>query len=314
MATKKKTSLHDQLQRVFADADVAREYLEARRWKGEPYCPHCGNVGAYKLEAKADSKTPVRPGVYKCDACRKQFTVTVGTVFEGSKIPLNKWLHAMHLMCASKKGVSAKQLERMLGVTYKTAWFLCHRIRKAMERPEGPAPKFTGIVEADETYVGGKTRGKGSGNFKGDKMVVFTLIDRDGEARSFHLPSNKAKLIRPLIHANVEGSARIMTDQSHIYHGLKKHFAEHSHVDHSRKEYVRGIVHTNFAESFFSLLKRGILGTFHHVSEQHMDRYLAEFDFRWSTRESSDLERLFAAIKGSEGKRLMYKQSQEQAA
>ena len=304
-------------QKLFGDAEAAREFIEAIRWNGEPYCPHCGNIGAYKLEPKPGSKRPVRPGVYKCAACRKQFTVTVGTIFESSRVPLNKWLYAIHLMCSSKKGVSAKQLERDLEVQYKTAWFLCHRIRKAMEK-EPLRSKLDGVVEADETYVGGKLRKGGprpQGPLSGGKkMVVYTLVSRDGEARSQLVDDAKAETLQTVMRNEVEGEAHIMTDGAHAYWGTDAYFRSHETVDHTRGEYVRGIVHTNFAESYFSLLKRGILGIFHHVSRKHIQRYLEEFDFRWNTRDDSDPERMVKAIRQAEGKRLYYRTPKEERA
>lgn len=300
-------------QRLFGDPEAARDFLEAVRWPEGPVCPHCGVIGeAYKLEPKPESKRPVRPGVYKCATCRKQFTVTVGTIFEGSKVGLHKWLYAIHLMCASKKGMSAHQLHRDLGVQYKTAWFICHRIRKAMEK-EPMREKLGGVVEADETYVGGKLR-KGGGGPRpkgplsgGQKMIVYTLVARDGEARSQLVPDGKAETLQGIMRDEVVGTAHIMTDGNHAYWGADAYFRSHESVDHGSGEYVRGIVHTNFAESFFSLLKRGILGTFHHVSRQHIQRYLEEFDFRWNRRDVTDQERFVDALKMSEGKRLYYR-------
>jgi len=260
-------------QKLFADKEAAREFLEAVRWPEGAICPHCGVIGtAYKLEPKPDSKRPVRPGVYKCADCRKQFTVTVGTIFESSKVGLHKWLKAIFLMCSSKKGISANQLSRDLGVQYKTAWFLCHRIRKAMEK-EPLRSKLGGVVEADETYVGGKFR-KGRGRKpsgpQANKMVVYSLIARDGEARSTVVPDAKANTLQTIMRQEVEGTAHIMTDGNHAYWGVDAHYRSHESVDHTRGEYVRGIVHTNFAESYFSLLKRGIIGIFHHVSREHI--------------------------------------------
>jgi transposase-like protein len=316
----KKTSVYKQMAGVFADEDLAREWLEARRWPEGPICPHCGVIDrAYRLIAKPGSKRPVRKGVWKCKDCRKQFTVTVGTVFAETHIPLNKWIYAMHLMCSSKKGVSAHQLSRTLEVQYKTAWFLCHRIRKAMEK-DAPADREKiggGIVEADETFVGAKApkhprRGKtedrrGGPSARGTKTIVFSLIPREGEARSWKVDDVKGATLQNLIRKNVEGEAHIMTDQSPSYSGLDKQFASHESVDHSAGEYVRGIVHTNFAESYFSLLKRGIFGAFHHISAQHMQRYRVEFDFRWNLRRVDDFERLLEAIAGTEGVRLYYR-------
>ena len=296
-----------QRQILFSSPDAAREYIEAVRWQGEPFCPHCGNVGAYKIIPGKDSKT--RKGVYKCSAgeCRKQFTVTVRTIFESTRIGLHKWLYMIYLMCASKKGISANQLSKDLEVTYKTAWFMCHRIRKAMEK-DPMAKKLSGIVEVDETYVGGKGTGTQGGPMAGGtKMPVFSMVSREGDARSFLVDNVKAVTLQGHMLRNIEGSAEIMTDEMHSYWGTDAHFKSHEVVKHGNKEYVRGIVHTNFAESFFSLIKRAIMGAFHHISKRHMQRYLEEFDFRWNRRKQTAGERMVAAIKGSEGKRLMYR-------
>jgi transposase-like protein len=292
---------------LFADEDLAREYVEQIRWKGEPFCPHCGTVGAYKLTPKPGSARPTRKGVYKCKACRKQFTVTVGTVFEGTRIKLNLWLWAIYLMCSSKKGISAFQIHRELGCTYKTAWFLCHRVRKAMEK-EPLKSKLSGVVEVDETYVGGKGTGTSGGPMAGGShFPVFSMVSRTGDARSFLVPDVKAPTLYPIMLQNIDGASHIMTDEMRTYRSLHKHYWQHSAVAHSRKEYVRGIVSTNFAESYFSLLKRGIFGAFHHISKKHAQRYLEEFDFRWNMRKATDDERFAAAIQGAEGKRLLYR-------
>ncbi len=291
----------------FQDADKAREYLEALRWANGVVCPHCGTVdGHYKLLGKA-----TRPGVYKCVACSDQFTVTVGTVFERSKVGLHLWLQAVHLMCASKKGVSAKQLERMLGVTYKTAWFMSHRIREAMTtNPSGMLGGGSGIVEADETYWGntGKQR-KGARGYD-HKMKIVSLVERDGEKRTFHVANVNAATVRPILLAQIDAKARLMTDEAAVYTKVGREFAEHSFVKHGAKEYARGDVCTNTAESSFAILKRGLYGTFHSVSEKHLQRYANEFDFRWNTRQSqgySDVNRADAALKGIAGKRLTYR-------
>jgi transposase-like protein len=291
----------------FGNEEEARKLIEKFRWPDGPVCPHCGATEAYRLTPNENSATHCRNGSLKCKACRKQFTVTVGTIFEDSHIPLHKWLMAIYLMCSSKKGISANQLHRMLGITYKSAWFMGHRIRSAMT--QSPlSEKLSNIVEADETYVGGKARGKrGRGAEK--KTKVFSLIQRDGEARSFTVEDVKGKTLKKLIKENVVDTAHLMTDEFKAYNGLRKHVRKHSTVEHGKKEYVRGIVHVNFAESYFSLLKRGILGTFHHVSEEHMPRYLSEFDYRWNRRNNSEGEIAKEAIRNTIGKRLMYKDS-----
>jgi transposase-like protein len=297
----------------FQDPDKAREYLEALRWPNGPVCPHCGTIGGhYKLQG-----TSTRPGVYKCGSCSDQFTVTVGTVFERSKIGLHLWLQAVHLMCASKKGISAKQLERMLGVTYKTAWFMCHRIREAMKSDSGSllgGPGSSGIVEADETYWGNATDddGKKLTKVKGGwhKMAIFSLVERDGEKRTFHIPTVNATTLGTILKAQVAASARLMTDESRVYLGVGKKFASHETVNHKRGEYARGDVTSNSVESSFSILKRGLIGTFHSVSEKHLQRYCNEFDFRWNTRMSqgfNDIDRANLTLKGIAGKRLTYR-------
>ncbi len=299
----------------FQDVDKAREYLEALRWPNGVVCPHCGVVGGhYLLQGKA-----TRPGVYKCGSCASQFTVTVGTVFERSKVALNLWLQAVHLMCASKKGISAKQLERMLGVTYKTAWFMSHRIREAMTADTGRllgGPGSSGIVEADETFCGAATDDEGikypAKTFQGfqHKMKIVSLVERQGDKRSFHVPTVNAATLAPILKAQISEKARLMTDEASYYKKPGKHFASHESVNHSRGEYARGDVTSNTAESSFALLKRGIVGTFHSVSEKHLQRYCNEFDFRWNTRQSqgvNDVMRADLALKGIVGKRLTYR-------
>jgi transposase-like protein len=288
----------------FYDKDKAREYLEKMRWINGVVCPHCGSLESYKLEAKADSKKPVRDGVYKCKACREQFTVTVGTIFEDSHIPLNKWLMAIQLLCSSKKGMSAHQLHRMLGVTYKSAWFMAHRIRYAMTQPP-VVGKLKGIVEADETYIGGKAHGK-RGRGAENKTPVFALVERGGRVRTFKTEHVTAKNLQDKIRENVDRKAVVMTDEFLAYKGLDAEY-EHHTVNHGAGEYVNGDVYTNTAEGFFSILKRGINGVYHHVSEQHLDRYLAEFSFRYDNRKVDDAVRCGLAIEQTKGKRLTYK-------
>jgi len=287
--------------------EKARELIERLRWPDGPVCPHCGSDKIYRLSAKKNSKKPCRNGLLKCKDCRKQFSVTVGTIFEDSHIPLNKWLISIYLICASKKGISANQLCRMLGITYKSAWFMAHRIRFAMSQ-QPLSEKLSLVVEADETYVGARSPGK-RGRGAGNKTKVFSLIQRNGESRSFKVDNVKGKTLKAIIKKNVVDTAHVMTDEFKAYYGLEKLVAKHSTVNHGEKEYVRGIVHTNFAESYFSLLKRGILGTFHHVSEEHMQRYLDEFDYRWTRRNEDDGNNTVKAIEGAWGKRLQYKDS-----
>jgi transposase-like protein len=311
----------------FSDPDKAREFLEAKRWPDGPECPHCGVVGeAYRLTADLEdkkAKTHARKGVWKCAACREQFTVTVGTIMEDSHIPLNKWLFAFHLLCASKKGMSAHQLHRMLGVTYKSAWFMAHRIRYAMTQ-EPLSSKLGGVVEVDETYVGGKmrmphkhqreigeVRPKGPSPLK-NKAAVVSVLQRNGRVQSIHVERVTAENLKPIIKQMVDERAHLMTDSSTVLDsvgtGLK-----HDQVNHNEKEYVRyenGVcITTNGVEGFFATLKRGINGVYHHVGQQHLHRYLAEFDFRYNAREVSDAERRDSCIKQVAGKRLMYRDS-----
>lgn len=293
--------------KVFGDEKAARGLLESIRWPNGPVCPHCGSVEAYKLTPKPDSKRPVRPGVYKCKACRKQFTVTVGTIFEGSRIPLHKWLMAIHMMCSSKKGISAHQLHRMLDITYKSAWFMCHRIRYAMTQPP-LVDKLKGIIEADETYIGGKSREGKRGRGSERKTPVAALVERDGRIRAKKVERVTGKNLKGFIRENVDRSARIMTDELASYQGLDREFASHETICHGTGEYARGDVHVNSAESWFAILKRGVTGTFHHISSKHLDRYVGEFSFRWDERKTSDGARTLVALKGFEGKRLYYRE------
>jgi transposase-like protein/transcription elongation factor Elf1 len=289
---------------IYLNEDAAREYLEQKRWPDGAVCPHCGALGAYKLLPKADSKKPVRKGVWKCKTCRKQFTVTVGTIFEDSHIPLYQWLSAIQFLCVSKKGMSAHQLHRMLNITYKSAWFMAHRIRYAMT--QSPViDKLHGIVEADETYIGGKHHGK-RGRGSENKVPVFALVEREGRVRTFKTKSVTAKNLQEKIRENVDKKATVMTDEFLAYKNLDREFTHYT-VNHGIGEYVNGNAYTNTAEGFFSILKRGINGVYHHVSEQHLDRYLAEFCFRYDNRKVDDATRTVLAIKQTDGKRLTYK-------
>jgi transposase-like protein len=293
---------------IYSDENKARKHLERLQWPDGPICPHCGSVNnATKLTGKS-----TRPGVYKCKAkeCRKPFSVTVGTLMERSKIPLNKWLAAMHLMTAGKKGVSAHQLHRMLGITYESAWFMAHRLRAAMADPKvGPIGGENKVVEADETFVGGKAKNRAYRKTPSKKAVVMSLVERDGEARSFHVANVTAKTLRPVIVKVASRKSYLMTDELRSYVGIGREFAGHCSVNHSADEYVRlgGFIHTNTVENFFSILKRGIYGVYQHVSEAHLHRYLAEFDYRYNTRKLSDAVRAEKALRGLVGKRLTYR-------
>jgi transposase-like protein len=300
----------------FKDENKAREHLEAIRWPDGPFCPKCGST-------KTPYKIKTRPGLYKCAEykCRKQFTVTVGTVFERSKIPLTKWLMATYLMCASKKGMSSHQLHRMLGVEYKTAWFMTHRIREAMR--EGFAGKLGGggkVVEVDETFGNErKPRAQGKkGRGYQHKSKVLSLVERGGKVRSFHVAEVNHKTLKPILEEQIAADSHIMTDEAGQYSysnqfGRKSKLADsfqaHDVVNHGIGEYVRGDIHTNVVEGYFSIFKRGLMGSYHHVSKKHLKRYLCEFDYRYNYRSAlgfEDAERAEIALRGIQGKRLMY--------
>lgn len=300
----------------FTNKDAARKHLEAVRWPDGAVCPHCGCVGnSSRIKGKS-----ARPGLWFCGDCRKQFTVTVGTLFERSKVPLNKWVLAVHLMASSKKGISAHQIHRMLGVTYKTAWFMCHRIREAM-RPGadfGPLGGEGKTVEADETFVGGKLRNmhrkkRASVPVGGayGKETVFSLVERGGRVKSVHTPSVSAATLRPILFAQVDRKSFLMTDDAGQYRHMNRDF-KHTAVNHSAGEYVRGDAHTNTVEGYFSVLKRGVTGTYHHVSQKHLKRYLAEFDFRYNERSALGVEddkRADILLAGIGGKRMTYRRT-----
>ena len=307
---------------IFNDLDKAREALEMARWPNGPYCPHCGNADEDLIAKVEGKKQSHRPGLYYCNECKGTFTVTVGTVFERSKVPLTKWWLATHLMASSKKGISAHQIHRMLGVTYKTAWFMCHRIREAM-KDMNPAPMGGSgkVIEADETYYGQRetprkdktsttkpTKGGKSGGAQ--KRVIFGLVERGGKARTFHLNQATAWEVRKIIVKNASRDSELHTDESRIYTYLGKEFDAHKTVIHSKLEYVRGKVHTNTVENLWSVFKRGMKGVYQHCGEAHLHRYLAEFDFRYNNRTAlkvSDRERTNKIMEGIEGKRLTYR-------
>jgi len=295
---------------TFHDEDKARAYLEKHRWPNGVHCPFCGSLDDVKpLNSAAHG-----PGWYHCNACRKLFTVRVGSVMERSHIPLTKWALVFHLMAASKKGVSAKQVQRMLGFgSYKTAWFMCHRIREAM-REEG-APPIGGkgkTVESDETFVGGKKKNVHKGKPEPKKHPVHALVERGGQVRASHIADVSAKTLRKAIAKHVHRKSTMNTDDALTYYHMSKEFEEHGVVNHSAGEYVSkdGKTHIQSAEAFFALLKRGVYGSFHSISERHLQRYVDEFSFRWNNRSLlgvEDTERARRAIKGAAGKRLTYR-------
>jgi transposase-like protein len=303
-------SLFEVIERFPTD-DAAREHLESIRWANGIVCPHCGcNDQAKFSSIKENRKKKIRAGLRWCANCRKQFTVTVGTIFEDSHIPLRKWLLAWYLICSSKKGISSLQLQRNLKLgSYRTALFMSHRIRHALRDPMF-TDKLSGTVEVDETYVGGKNTGKGHAAYMDNKTPVVSLIQRDGKVRSQVMEKVTQKNLHKVIRDNVMICSEIHTDEHYGYNGLEPKYT-HRFVKHRAKEYARKeagtVVHTNNAECFFGLLKRGIVGTFHQVSKKHLPLYLAEFDHRWNHRKVSDGERTIAGLQKAEGKRLTYK-------
>ncbi|MEQ1867143.1 MAG: IS1595 family transposase [Micropepsaceae bacterium] len=310
---------------IFHNEEAARAHFEALRWPNGRVCPHCGTVdNSVLLKGKS-----TRPGLYKCRDCRKPFTATLGTVYEASHIPLHKWLLATHLLCASKKGMSAAQLHRELGFgSYRSAWFMAHRIREAMAPIKGSADPMGGegkTIEADETYYGrvakpkmtdeagkpfkGSRRGRGPAN----KNAVVSLVERGGSVRSFHVETANRATVERIVSENVAKESRLHTDESHLYAKSRVPLmvAEHSAVKHSVGEYVRGDVHSNSVEGFYSIFKRGMSGVYQKCDEKHLHRYLREFDFRYNHRAAlgvNDTERTNAAIAGTVGKRLRYDQ------
>ena len=308
-----------ELAAVVSDEAKAFEMVERLRWPNGAVCSHCGTIGrAKKLPPQRTKPSKNYPegkpvhGLWKCYACRKQFTVRVGSIFEDSPILLGKWLLAIHLMCSSKKGISSNQLKRELGVSYQTAWFLTHRIRLAMT--VDPLKSLLGggggVVEIDETFVGGKVANNMHRNkteAAGRKTIVMTLVDREGDAVGIVVPDTTKRTLEAVAKPIVDRSATIMTDGNPSYATLDEYFHGHHAVDHD-KQFVRAmIIHTNFAESYHSLLKRGLFGAFHHVSAEHLHRYVNEFSFRWNSRKETDGERTERAIRATEGKRLTYK-------
>jgi transposase-like protein len=310
----------------FSDEDKAREFLEKLRWPEGPVCPHCGEVNnAYRLEPQPSKKDKhVRKGVWKCGGCREQFTVTVGTIFADSHIPLSKWLLAYHLLCASKKGMSAHQLHRMLKVTYRSAWFMAHRIRYTMSQ-EPLSSKLQGTVEIDETYIGGKfrvgprstkpgERPKDIPSVTANKAAVVSVLQRGGRVQSRHVQRVTAQNLKPIIEEMVAEDAHVMTDSGSVLKGALMG-RKHDQVNHRAEEYVRyedGMcITTNAIEGYFATLKRGINGVYHHVGKQHLHRYLSEFDFRYNSRKEKDGDRTLLALNSVSGKRLMLRDSKQ---
>ena len=307
---------------IFKEAGKARLFLERLIWADGRSCGYCGAVDE-------STELPARPGYYQCNACRKQFTVMVGTVFERSHIPLNKWLMAAFLLCASKKGISAHQMHRMLGITYKSAWFMMHRLREAMTPSKpGPMGGEGKVIEADETYMGKRDgkRGKPDSFVSGFGWIshprietqrkIVALVERGGPVRSFVVDSVNKKTVRKILFTNADRKSVLMTDEHTVYPSVGANFADHYTVNHAKHEYARGTVSTNTIEGVFSIFKRGMVGTYQHCGEQHLHRYLAEFDFRYSNRaalEIDDQERTKTALKGIVGKRLTYRRTNKAA-
>jgi transposase-like protein len=294
----------------FQNEEAAFAYVEARLWPNGPTCPHCGEC---ERIGRLTGKT-TRIGLRKCYSCRKPFTVRQGSIFESSHLPLHLWLQVIHLMCASKKGISTRQVQRMLDCSMKTAWFLTHRIREAMTEKHGIfTPPLGGegkVVESDEAFIGRDATKKLKG--PGPMLPVMSLVERDGQVRSFHVPNVTGVTLGRVLASHAHPKSRLMTDDSATYRGFGWQFADHGRVTHTRGEYVSRqdpTIHTNTVEGYFSILKRGITGVYHHVSEAHLHRYLSEFDYRYNTRERlgfKDVDRASLAVVGAKGKRLTY--------
>ena len=292
---------------IFTNEDAAREHFEKLRWPdGNPICPHCSVIDeATKLGGKSH-----RPGLYQCNACRGAYTIRNGSIFERSHIPMHKWALAFHLMAASKKGMSAHQLHRMLGITYKSAWFMCHRIREAMrDTSTTPMGGEGQSVQVDETYFGNTSkRAKHYRKEKRAKQQIVALVEPGVKVRGFHVKTANAQVVRNIVVTNISRKSTLTTDDAYLYRKMGKEFADHTTVKHSHREYVNADgFHTNNVENFFGIFKRGMVGVYHKCDEQHLQRYVDEFSFRYSNRKVSDVERAVLAIKGAEGKRLMYR-------
>jgi transposase-like protein len=305
----------------------ARDFLERTRWPDGAVCPHCGTVGDATRIEKHTAGSEAREGLWQCRSCRKQFSVTVGTIMEGSHIPLAKWLAAIHILCSSKKSVSAAQIQRQLELgSYRTAWHLCHRIRLMLSNGGDPA-KLTGNVEADETYVGGKPRNRTHGKnikarqkaqaaWRGKRVPVAVLVSRDGQARARALHKVTAKELHGFLRSNVDlSAARLNSDEFPKYRTIGREFAGgHESVNHARGEYARGDAHSNTAESFNGLFKRAYHGAWHHISREHIQRYLDKQCFRWSNRKATDWQRTVLALAQMDGVRLYYREPRRRGA
>jgi transposase-like protein len=304
-----KSRVVEEIPRACCDETAAVEFLEKQRWGNSPACVRCGSVNVYQMK---DSKTGQRNERYlwRCHDCKEQYTVRIGTVYEESRIPLRHWCYALWRACTSKKGVSALEIKRQCQISYKSALFLMNRIRFAMV-PDANAPKLKGIVECDETYVGPRKprykgtskRGRGT-----SKTPVFCAVQRDGQLRRRVVADVTTATIESAIREEVDRSAHLMTDEFSAYRRIGPEYASHSSVCHATKEYARGNVHTNTAESSHALVKRGIVGIYHNISREYLHRYLWQYDFLWNNRQLNDGERTIAGIQGAEGKRLMYKE------
>jgi transposase-like protein len=300
---------------MFHDEDKAREALEAVRWPDGAVCPHCGNSDPERIAKVEGKKQSHRPGLYYCNECKGQFTVTVGTVFERSKVPLTKWWMAAHMMNAGKNGVSAHEIHRQLGVTYKTAWFMMHRLREAMIVSNlGPMGSAGGAVQADETYhLNTSKRAKGYKKGHSNKASIVALIDEDkGQVRTFHVKKGvTVEKIQEILFTNVMRKATLVTDEAGLYKSIGKAYGDHQTMNHTGREYVNAAgFTTNNVENFFGVFKRGMRGTYTFCGEQHLQRYLTEFEFRYNNRSGlgiTDGERTAIALKGIEGKRLTYR-------
>ena len=308
---KKTDDIVKQIPKACADEALAVEFLEKQRWGDSPACPHCGGIHVYQMKGRDGERN--KRFLWRCRDCTQQYTVRIGTVFEESRIALRHWCYAFWAACASKKGVSALQISRMTGVSYKSALFMMHRVRYAMTDDHSTPIPMKGTVEIDETYVGGKPRYKGKHNLKKcgrgtDKTPVVAIVQRGGNVRAQVVPKVNGRNLRAVIRENVDPSARVMTDESRLYNGLDKEYARHDSINHSAKQYADGDITTNTVEGFFSILKRGVIGTFHSVSKEHLHRYVGEFEYKYNTRKLTDGERLCLAIQKAEGKRLVYKE------